>query len=70
MLRSFLDAHSAALSCLASLHGQLSSSEAHILALNRELSAACQREEEFSAPASGQTTEQLVAQVREESTYC
>ena len=51
MLHCFLDAHGSALSCLASLHGQLSSSEDHIRALKRELSAACTREELSDEPA-------------------
>ena len=44
MLKSFVDAHQCALSCLATLHNQVASCESHIAALKGELSAACRRQ--------------------------
>ena len=44
MLKSFVDAHQCALTCLATMHDQVASCEEHIAALKVELSAACRRQ--------------------------
>ena len=43
-LKSFVDVHQCALSCLANLRNQVASCESHIATLKGELSAACRRQ--------------------------
>ena len=65
MLKSFVDAHQCALTCLATMHDQVASCEEHIAALKVELSAACRRQ---MAEASGGIPLTFQEQVLEDNT--